>query len=496
MNTNKFSSIVIGAIFFSIPALPGCKVKNSIQDSKINVLGGKAAEAQDFPFVIQLALSPTQPELCTGVIIGPRTVIAASHCIKQESRGMFHKPVAIFYDQNNQEQKIPGKEVYTFSKTLNANEIVENDVGLDFVIVDFGQISKDSKGPFSFLSVFPSLAQPNPDLEVTLVGFGATKSGTRSNGRKNYGSNKIAELNPRMGLITITGNEEAGFNSALATRGDSGGPILSKDGKQIIGLSSALYIEPSNKMITNYFVDLNSKHVQTLLGFYKGALVREGHEFSNQELLGTIPEKSFDELISLEQHVLADMQWNGPDAPKKLQPTCALISFFLFRNLLRGNNNNNNCNFNGNFNGNNNGIFNGSNNGNFNNNGNNNGIFNNNGNNNGIFNGNNNGNFNNNCGNLGFNNQGTNNQRAIQITKNWPFGSSLWALNNFASSKGSVNAQSKNSGLFLNGPSADYQYKLLSNQSAKEIQFNKFTSNLNSYVSIPLDSIDSQKINP
>lgn len=425
----------------------GCKPKkNSNHQSNINVIGGKAAETSEFPFVIKLVLSPTQPEMCTGIIVGPRTVIAASHCIKQESSGTYINPIAIFQDQKNQEQKISSKQVFSFTKSLNAAEIDEADVGLDFAILDFPPDSANPTGPFSFLPFYPKLGQPTLEMVVTLVGYGATELNAETTGKKNYGYNKISSLQEKMGTFKILGDKNASFYNALSTRGDSGGPVLSQDGQQLIGLSSAIFVDQTAEVMTNYFVDLNSKHIQTLMGYYKASIEKTGFKFTEKELLGSVTGKSFDDLLKVEKDLPTDLQWSESEPPKKLQPTCALIKLLLLKLFLSGNNN-----------------------------------------------GQNNGkgglNPNSNIS-AGAANQS---EQVIQVTKNWPY--TGFSLAPMVASRGT---SSRNNGktapkTSLNEVANEFFYYAPSKQPINEVAFNKFTSGRDRTFSVPLATVDQTK---
>ncbi len=434
---NSFWKINLVMLMSSIAGLSSCKLKAPKQDSQVNVLGGQAAPAGKFPFVVQIVLSPTIPEICSGVIIGPRTVIAAAHCIKNDGVDLYNKPFVEYQDQNQRTISLKATQVYAFSKVINAKVIYENEVGLDFVILDFDPGAQRSKGPFSHLTSYPRLRAAEEGLSVSIVGFGATELGKPGGKLKSFGYNTIHKVDGAVGSIKIVGDEKVDLYHALATKGDSGGPLLNRDGTDIIGISSALKTDPVTKVITNYFVDLNSEAVQTLLGYYKLSLEKSGYGFAENEFLVDIASKKLDELLKLEDKIAANGLWPYSSAPEKLEPTCLLLKLLMLKNWLTQNNGKGNVGV---------GVTNGS-----------------------VPNG-----------------AIAESQGSIQVTKNWPFGGSVNVSSAPKASLALVQ-QENGSPVPASGP---YSYFQKSRQPANEMQFNKFVSSHSRHVSIPVASMD------
>jgi hypothetical protein len=303
------------------------------------------------------------------------------------------------------------------------------------MILDFVPGEQGSKGPFSHLPYFPRLRAAEEGFAVSIVGFGSTEIDKPGGNLKSFGFNAIHKVDAATGTIKVVGGEKLDLNHAVATKGDSGGPLLSKDGMEIIGISSALKTDPATKVITNYFVDLNSESVQILMGFYKDALEKKGHRFAANELLMNISNKKLDDLLKFEDKIAANGLWPYSSAPEKLEPTCLLLKLLMLKKLLSKNNGKGNIDVNGN----------------------------------------------------GPAPAGATaeSQGTIQVTKNWPFGGSV-NISNAPKTSFSLVQQGNTEPSATTG---SYSYPKKSEQPKSEMQFDKFESSQSRTFSVPLESV-------
>ena len=237
-------------------------------NSAPKIVGGKKAKPNQFPSVVKMVVQPENDEeearICTGVIVSPRTIAAAAHCIKKRVKDSDETYYKISLE-GVQQSILKADLAVTYGAALANEEIPENHVPLDLALIDF----KDA--PFSLPS-FPKIGSQRPSKEdsVTLVGYGVTEfdAQDRLTGELHYGENNIQDSDAAQGTLLIKGTKNPGaqgFEGALAGPGDSGGPLFDGRG-DIVGIGSALTIEGDD--VTNYYVDLTSKESRILIERY------------------------------------------------------------------------------------------------------------------------------------------------------------------------------------------------------------------------------------
>ncbi len=114
--------------------------------------------------------------------------------------------------------------------------------------------------------------------EVEVVGFGATVPFENTGlGTKRLGTNKVAEtsINDRATGANYPDNIVLAADSgAITSGGDSGGPLLTKYGKEIIGVCSGSL---PNDPIISLFTAINGKNALATLR----AAAEEGHDIES-----------------------------------------------------------------------------------------------------------------------------------------------------------------------------------------------------------------------
>lgn len=263
--------VVILTVIVAVIACNGSRDVSRTDGSELSIVGGETTGVNEYPSVVRLTVeeaTPSTPEkICTGVIISPRTVLAAAHCIKKlpqsSPNGSYHF-VSVEAGATRTRVGINSAFAVTYKEPLGVTKIPENHIALDLAVLDFGQNAFQ-------LAAYPKIASrpPAPGESLTLVGFGATSftEGKGTTGVLNKGKNVLKVYDEEDGYIMLSSYLDAQGNpeGALAAPGDSGGPLFDSRG-DLIGIGSALDLGTSGA--TNFFVDLTSFESKTLLGRY------------------------------------------------------------------------------------------------------------------------------------------------------------------------------------------------------------------------------------
>jgi hypothetical protein len=154
--------------------------------------------------------------ICTGTIVGSKTVLTATHCLEVGENTLFQHD----------------KTLYQVVKMIRRTDW---DPSSSKYRKDIGLAVLDKVIPNAPMYTLASVA-PTKSGAVTLVGFGTTADGVKDAGTKRKASNTIAAV--QSDYFTITGT---GSGVGNACQGDSGGPVLATvSGKtQILGVISA-----------------------------------------------------------------------------------------------------------------------------------------------------------------------------------------------------------------------------------------------------------------
>jgi hypothetical protein len=247
-------------------------------DSDTLITGGK--ETSSFPAVVQL--KTPAGTTCTGTFISDQILLTAAHCFKSEG------DKATIGNVNS--LKIRIHPDYSHSET---NKIPITESAFDIALVSFPP--KTGKATLPFAKKASKRGE-----KVVLVGYGSTKSSTvQTSSTKRTGTSELKD-NVR-GVLIISGSSgsanrapnvssptivpksnekdaKSPINSSVGP-GDSGGPLLSADGSQILGVTSSVAAS-DGPLSFAMFADIGSASSQA---FFRKAAA-EGM-FPKEELL-------------------------------------------------------------------------------------------------------------------------------------------------------------------------------------------------------------------
>ena len=292
MGLFQSTSSLLSGLFFAVACSSGSTLGPSDQ-SEVKIVNGKKDTDNSFQNVVLLTVretrtvSATTVEICTGVITAHDTVWAAAHCIKNlpgknaanlKDEDLYTGVQAHFVNSSaetsNASRPIYARRGFAYRQPLDKYKINEEHVGQDIVVLKF------APGSFTMPQErYAKLIDPAKANELTprstkvyLVGYGATQFGV-SSGRfdvtaRNFGTNVISGKSNR-GYFTVSGSK-SDIGSALANRGDSGGPLFLEDKVTLIGIGSALKEE--GDVVTNYFTDLSTLRAQNLKKLSEGKM--------------------------------------------------------------------------------------------------------------------------------------------------------------------------------------------------------------------------------
>jgi Trypsin len=233
--------IVLTALSF-LALIPSCVRRvghSSVPDSDVLITGGK--ETSSFPAVVQL--KTPAGTTCTGTFISDQILLTAAHCFKDQSDKATIGAVSSL--------KIRIHPKYTHSQN---NKLPITESAFDIALVQFPPKTGKS-------SLALTKASAKSGDKVVLVGYGSTKSDSLDiSSTKRTGSSQVKD-NVR-GVLIIAGSsgstspvakvstpsivpkadEKASSDVANSSvgPGDSGGPLLSADGKEILGVTSSV----------------------------------------------------------------------------------------------------------------------------------------------------------------------------------------------------------------------------------------------------------------
>ncbi len=260
------------------------------------IVGGTESEAQ--PAIGMLyQRKGDQIFICTGTFVSQNTLITAAHCFPF-GRDIYYSPGSS-WDLTNEEvvnqvtrDAVPStKVVLSPVKIHNGSGIASTDSHMDLAVVIF----PDNTAP----ATLPILGRPAVEGEpAELFGYGRTEidgkhadaqSGTMT--AKRHGRNKVSKPEQLLKsypntLMLFGAASGTGQDKALASNGDSGGPLL-VDGA-VVGIASTASLSKSLGDVTKeeaftVYADLSSTYARD---FYREA-EQAGATFSySQDVIG------------------------------------------------------------------------------------------------------------------------------------------------------------------------------------------------------------------
>lgn len=201
--------------------LAACGPQKPVSSSRLSIIGGVPAKPGEFPETV--AVLRNDRPICTAVVIAPRTVMTAGHCVETESPAN----LKIFWGEDAASANATNSSSITkilLHPFLWADYLSGNDLAIlmtgDDLPIKISSLAMEARPEFSTL---------------TLVGFGVTSNSPTDSTRgiKNWATAKIQD---------ISGNDLYAGNQITDTcQGDSGGPafVSPKDGtRQLLAITS------------------------------------------------------------------------------------------------------------------------------------------------------------------------------------------------------------------------------------------------------------------
>jgi hypothetical protein len=162
---------------------------------------------------------------CTGVVIAPRAVLTAAHCVTDA------KNMAVHYRDDAGGPVMVEVETVAVHPGFHADALAKRVVSIDLALVRT-RTPLDARFSAAALDETGVVAVGDP---VEIVGYGLGREGEGTTG----GVLRSASLQVRAPLSKILlWAEDASGAGAGACTGDSGGPILAGDGAKVLAITT------------------------------------------------------------------------------------------------------------------------------------------------------------------------------------------------------------------------------------------------------------------
>jgi V8-like Glu-specific endopeptidase len=248
-------------------------------EEQLNLVNGVQTTEHPAVGLIIQRISSTSVESCTGTFVSSSAMVTAAHCIGSTPNGNIS-----FYPGAQPNWQKPDPKPIAATKVFHLGKTKE----------DFDKLGPNPEPVLEDIAIilFPegtapaalglTTKRPPVDQTVTLVGFGSTHKVGSSNLNdyviaRRAGTNKIKlfpdypEYNPgqiMIGFITELQSTNAKGSLAVASNGDSGGPMIS-DGL-LAGVSSTSAIaDPAPGILFSSYTSVNSPEAVRLFAAAK-----------------------------------------------------------------------------------------------------------------------------------------------------------------------------------------------------------------------------------
>jgi hypothetical protein len=169
-----------------------------------------------------LTRGPEGSGFCTGVVLAPRIVLTAAHCLRDAADTLVH-----FRDGAGEPVLVP------VAKTA-VNPLYRADaVRRRIISIDLGLLETATPLPATFRAADLADRAPSLGEDATVVGFGIAREGEpKTGGALRAASLRVSEPVSRILLWA----EGSGRTGAGACSGDSGGPVFAEDGRTVLAI--------------------------------------------------------------------------------------------------------------------------------------------------------------------------------------------------------------------------------------------------------------------
>jgi trypsin len=213
-------------------ALPALSVAAPTpQDSSIQIVGGQAATAGQFPYIVSLQVS--NRHYCGGSLLNADTIITAAHCATYSASSYSVRAGSLQWASGGVTSRV-SQVIRNPSYSGNDNDIAIMKLSTPIA----------AGGNIAYVSLPSANSDPASGSSSTVAGWGATSQGGSGPAALRYVTVPIvsrATCRNQYGTSSITNNmvcaaETSGGKDSC--QGDSGGPLVATGTSTLIGIVS------------------------------------------------------------------------------------------------------------------------------------------------------------------------------------------------------------------------------------------------------------------